>query len=431
MMLTSRNDQPVSTSSSVADNAGIPIDSVVASAASAPARSLRPRVSSTLRRAGCGLSRLDGATTHHRASSHRRERDEHDGHHERVGQRSGDQLGHDAARMVANTSQGALPRRCHRVVGQVAHRGRDATYTMLVTGTHEGEPDRRSPRCCPVANPHRRGRIRHQLRCVRRGATGVQPRPARPIGRSIPIGANSRGCVRISPIAAPRCCPARRCWSTGVSEAPRHLVRRTINRTASTSAPTTSTTRTGESRKRRNATEPTRTVAQNAVVANEPSPGSSTAPTRPSSCTQVTGAAHCDLVAGPVGPLLNEGCCSPQRPVNASHDSSPVRRTTLRAHLDRSVRGCRHTRTRSARSCRTSARTRSTTRDSLRRRTPPDGCRPRAGAAHLPSRRVRHPRAARTSPGPARSSNAAWASVASKTSWIISQSPSWRSFQSL
>ena len=40
---------------------------------------------------------------------------------------------------------------------------------------------------------------------------------------------------------------------------------------------------------------------------------------RPSSTCQVTGVAHCVFVTGPVGPLLNDGACWPQWPVNDSH----------------------------------------------------------------------------------------------------------------
>ena len=111
--------------------------------------------------------------------------------------------------------------------------------------------------------------------------------------------------------------------------APRQRVWRIASTAAMTTAPITRTVRTGESRNRRNATDPPRTITQNAVVANDPSLGRSTAPTRPSSSTHVTGDAHWDLVAGPVGPLLNDGWRSPQRPVKASHGSSPVSGTTV------------------------------------------------------------------------------------------------------
>ena len=54
---------------------------------------------------------------------------------------------------------------------------------------------------------------------------------------------------------------------------------------------------------------------QNPRSAGPGAGGRDTADVRPSSSCQVIGLAHWVLVTGPVGPLLNDGAFSPQRPV--------------------------------------------------------------------------------------------------------------------
>ena len=166
---------------------------------------------------------------------------------------------------------------------------------------------------------------------VRSSRSHCSPAAASPAkGRSMPIGANSRGASRTSPIAAPRCCPARRRWSTGVE------------RGATPSGPADDQHdrdderghdehRRGPASRGSAGTRPNRRARWRRTRSWRTSRRPEPRRRRPGlrRATQVTGDAHCDFVAGPVGPLLNDGCSSPQRPVNASHDSSPVRRTTV------------------------------------------------------------------------------------------------------
>ena len=142
--------------------------------------------------------------------------------------------------------------------------------------------------------------------------------------------------------------------------------------------------------------------------------------------------------SGPVGPLKNAFWSSPQRPSNAIHGYAAAGRGGIardrlhgRACCRRVGRACCRSRPLLRRSCRGTARRRTCSRGSRPPDRRPGACRRRARASRRPRRRARRPRASCTRPrrAPPRAPRAA--SAASKTSWIISQSPSWVLLKSL
>ena len=160
-------------------------------------------------------------------------------------------------------------------------------------------------------------------------------------------------------------------------------------------------TSTGESSAAMNSSDPSRVRSQKESTAGPPTTGRATAPSRPSSSCQVTGCAHWVFVFGPVGPLLNEGAFSPQRPVKSSHANSPLgvlgQHDDVGPDLDALRRGCCRSRTRRRRSSRTTA-----TACSTRRAIPGPGTR----------RHGRRPAAASGRPTAAVSEPSCWANAA-------------------
>ena len=101
--------------------------------------------------------------------------------------------------------------------------------------------------------------------------------------------------------------PARRSTRTGVVVLGRQWVRANIATTAAASTRAARATATGASRAFTNSSDPSRVAVQKKSVTRVPRGGMATAEGRPTSSTHSVGASQARLVAGPCGPLLNDG----------------------------------------------------------------------------------------------------------------------------
>ena len=124
--------------------------------------------------------------------------------------------------------------------------------------------------------------------------------------------AGRRTCVRRQRASGPRRAGAR----AGAASGPPCRARESEHDQQPTRATSARNHGSGLSRLRRRALEPAATAPQKKSVAPVPSappPGTAILRSRQSS-DQLIGAVHCDLRFGPVGPLKNARCSSPQRP---------------------------------------------------------------------------------------------------------------------